>query len=116
MGFSEELNNELERISPSDLLSAFQRNRPYNGQPQTDTGQRGKQEISGITMRDIRDSFVIGCFKASGLPTEEYPNSLYDLPWDDMDPIAVCQNMMCEVEKRMGIYPNVPKLKEKEGE
>ena len=28
----------------------------------------------------------------------------------DVDPIAAMQNMACEMEKRMGIYPNVPRL------
>jgi hypothetical protein len=42
--------------------------------------------------------------------------------WDDVfsidlphfDPMAMMQNAMCEVEKMMGIYPNVPPLIEKE--
>lgn len=28
----------------------------------------------------------------------------------DSDPDAVVQNMCCEIEKKMGIYPNVEKL------
>jgi len=35
-------------------------------------------------------------------------NDVYALPWDNMDPLAVAANMTCEVEKLMGIYPNVP--------
>jgi hypothetical protein len=26
----------------------------------------------------------------------------------DFDPDAVCQNICCEIEKKMGIYPNIP--------
>lgn len=97
-------------MCPSDLASALIADRPYNGQPQTDTGERGKEEVRGITMRDLRDCFIIGAFESSGLSPEDYPPTIYDLPWDDMDVIAVSQNMLCNVEKRMGIYPNVPKL------
>lgn len=41
------------------------RNREYVGQPHTDSGERGKTEVKGITMRDIVDCFVLGCFDAS---------------------------------------------------
>jgi len=113
--FMQNLQDELERICPSDLATALFRDRPYDGQPQTDTGERGKTFVSNVTFRDLRDCFVIGCFEASGLSPNEYPKSLYDLPWKDMDPIAVFQNMSCAVEKRMGIFPNVPGLKEVSG-
>ena len=33
-------------------------------------------------------------------------NDLYVLK-GSVDPMAVCQNMLCEIEKVMGIYPNV---------
>jgi hypothetical protein len=29
---------------------------------------------------------------------------------DDSDPDAFCQNLCCEIEKKMGIYPNVGNL------
>jgi len=107
-GFGEWLYDELERINPSDLTTALFRDRPYDGQPHTDLGERGKQLVRGLTMRDVRDCFVRACFFASGLPREKYPKSLYELPWESIDPLAVCQSMLCEVEKMMGIYPNVP--------
>ena len=106
----EDIVEIIEDLDPSDLLTAYMSDRPYNGQPHTNTGERGKQEVSGVTFRDIRDCFVIACFKASGLDIEDYPESLYKLPWDEMDPLAVFQNMSCEIEKRMGIYPNIPTL------
>lgn len=109
----EEVTREIERICPSDYLSAaLDPGRPYDGQPWTDTGERGKTLVQGLTFRDVRDCFVVGCFQASGLPVSEYPKSLYELPWDRMDPLAVFQNMSCEMERRMGIYPNVPSLSE----
>ena len=37
-------------------------------------------------------------------------NDLYGWDLNEVDPIAVFQNFACEVEKLMGIYPNVPKL------
>ncbi len=59
-------------------------------------------------------AFVIGWLRAAsrgGLAesgTATY-NDIYECE-DDIDPLAVMQNMSCEMERRMGIYPNVPKL------
>ena len=36
---------------------------------------------------------------------------VYKINWDEVDPIAVCQNMSCEIEKMMGIFPNINELK-----
>ena len=103
-----ELDDALERLSPSDYLTALlDHDRPYDGQPHTDTGERGRKVVSGLTMRDLRDCYIVGCFQASGLMPSEYPKSLFELPWDEMDPIAVFQNMSCEIERRMGIFPNI---------
>lgn len=110
----------------------MQRDRPYNGQPHTDTGTRGRQEISGVTMRDIRDCFFRAYIKShnyyvNGSIQPIQPNStlideankgvngvisendLYTLI-GGFDPVAVSQNLTCEIEKIMGIYPNVPEL------
>ena len=92
------------------------RERPYDGQPHTDDGERGKTLVEGLTMRDIMDCFVRGYLQAS----EEFPhertesgkwnhNSVYECE-DTRDPLAIGQCMMCNVEKMMGIFPNVPKL------
>lgn len=106
----ETLATAIEAICPSSLAAHLDRDRPYNGQPHTDHGTRGQTEIRGITMRDLADCFMRACFEASGLPIERWPGSVYDLPWADMDIIAVRQNMNCWVERYMGIYPNVPEL------
>lgn len=116
----------------NDYLSASRRDRPYDGQPQTGDGERGEQEVYGVTMRDVKDCFVIGAILASPTPCDqlmdyvlgkdiepEYKKgAIYDLDWPNMDPLAVIQNAMCELEKRMGIYPNVPELQQsnEEGE
>jgi hypothetical protein len=34
------------------------RERPYNGQPWTDDGVRGQQEVHGLTMRDLKDCLI----------------------------------------------------------
>ena len=114
--FDEWLQDELQRLFPTDILDTLDRSRDYDGQPHTDEGERGKQEVKGLTMRDIRDCFIRGCYASSGLQPKDYPKSVYDLPWDEIDPIAVCQNMMCWIEKYMGIYPNVPELTDSEME
>jgi len=112
----EQLGEVMEHLSPSDYLSTLDRNRPYNGQPHTDTGERGKQLISGLTMRDVRDCFVKACYHSSGLNAEEYPRSVYELPWEDMDPIAISQNLTCWIERYMGIFPNIPSLEVENGD
>jgi hypothetical protein len=100
------------------------RNRPYDGQSHTDDGTRGKTEVLGLTFRDLKDCFVKGALLASGhqhngiyykkIKNESWlHDDVYELDWDGLDPIAVWQNMSCEIEKTMGIFPNVPKLEEK---
>lgn len=108
MKFSEDIERELEHVAPSSLVAHLDRDRPYDGQPHTNHGVRGQQEVHGITMRDVLDCYMRACFDASGLPAEEWPATVYHLPWDDMDPIAVGQNLTCWIERYMGIFPNVP--------
>lgn len=105
-----DLGTLIEGISPSSLAAHIDPSRPYNGQPHTDHGTRGATEIKGITFRDLRDAFIRACYESSGLPIEQWPGSVYDLPWREMDIIAVAQNLSCNVEKAMGIFPNVPRL------
>ena len=102
----------------------MRRDRPYNGQPHTDTGTRGATEIRGVTFRDLRDCFVRAVLLSShgispeGLYDEATKgeaaalceNDLYGWDLNRLDPAAVAQNLSCEVEKIMGIYPNVPAL------
>lgn len=110
----------------------MRRDRPYSGLPHTCTGERGSTEIRGITFRDLRDCFVRAFIQShavykSGSLEPVQPNfalsreaekgenaclcegDVYSLK-GDIDPIAVVQNLCCEVEKIMGIYPNVPRL------
>jgi len=89
------------------------RERPYDGQPHTDFGERGKQLVEGLTMRDISDCICKGWFVAAGqqdnVDAELWRyNELYKIE-GDLDPMAVIQNATCEIEKMMGIFPNIPK-------
>lgn len=106
----ERINQAIESVSPSNYLDALDRKRPYNGQPWTSVGTRGSQEVSGITMRDIRDCYIRACFECSCLLPSEYPKSIYDLDWNNIDPIAVIQATLCWIERYMGIFPNVTHL------
>lgn len=115
------LEEVFEDAFPESYQRGMLRTRPYEGQPHTDHGERGKTEIKGITFRDLRDAFVRACCQ-SAHPHPHYresekgeeallsENDLYVLPFDEMDPVAIAQNLSCEVEKLMGIYPNVPSL------
>ena len=106
----------------------MRRDRPYTGQPHTDTGIRGATEIKGITFRDLRDCFIravllsTGGMSIDGVSTrylyEEADkgenavlcaNDLFSFNLDKLDPIAISQNLSCEVERIMGIFPNIPK-------
>ncbi len=115
----------LEDAFPEAHQRGMLRARPYEGQPWTSHGKRGETEIQGITFRDLRDCFIRACCQSAGggcspdgdrlyEESEKGENALlsendiYSLPWDNMDPVAVAQNLTCEVEKLMGIYPNVP--------
>ena len=90
------------------------RERPYDGQPWTTQGERGKATVAGLTMRDIADCFIMGWLQASpdsdiqakvGLGTWAYGDVYLA---GDVDPIAVEQNMACWIERMMGIFPNIP--------
>ena len=99
------------------------RDRPYSGQSHTYTGVRGATEIKGITFRDLRDCFIRAVYQSAGhLDIELHDesnkgedsalceNDLYKLDLNKLDPMAISQNLNCEVEKLMGIFPNVPEL------
>ena len=115
------LNDLLEDAFPQMHQGSMFRARPYDGQPHTDHGERGRTEIGGITFRDLRDCFLRAIAASSG-PGPLYKesckgeraniceNDIFTIDFNDLDPIAVGQNLSCEVEKLMGIFPNVPKL------
>ena len=98
------------------------RHRPYNGQSHTDHGERGKQLVEGLTTRDIRDCYVRAVILASshlvsdGLYNEAIKgehgniteNDLFGIDLNQTDPVAIAQNMSCEIEKMMDIFPNIP--------
>lgn len=93
------------------------RNRPYDGQRHTNNGERGNTEVKGLTMRDIRDCLIKACLRLDP-ETNKYVeenrwlmNDIYKVNFSNIDPLAMAQNLTCEIEKMMGIYPNVPKLK-----
>jgi hypothetical protein len=71
------------------------RNRPYLGQSHTADGERGKTSVEGLTMRDVSDCIRRGI----ALATSKYGG---------LDPVAAAQNTCCEIEKMMGIFPNLP--------
>jgi len=99
------------------------RNRPYYGQPHTDTGARGATEIRGITFRDLRDCFIRAvCLSGAqqhpdlfaeaqkGEQAALCENDVYRFDFEKLDPMAIYLNLSVEVEKIMGIFPNIPGL------
>ncbi len=95
------------------------RNRPYDGQPHTDYGKRGRTEVRGLTMRDLCDCFAMGALRAAACDQPDLGERVESgawviddvgkIDWSKIAPLAVMQCMMCEVEKMMGIFPNVPR-------
>ena len=117
----EEFNNMIEsamREIQGSSAYRYDRNRPYDGQPWTDSGIRGKQLISGVTMRDLRDCFVAGALDCCALDQPELydlrdsaiTDDIYAIDFSHIDPLAHWQNMSCRIEKMMGIFPNTPEL------
>ena len=110
-----ELNKELKwafaDIQGSTAYSMC-RDRPYDGQPHTSNGERGKTLVEGLTMRDVADCAVLAILACGGV-NRENPiwDDVYNIDFSKIDPIAIIQNMGCNIEKMMGIYPNVPELK-----
>lgn len=103
----------------------MRRDRPFVGQPHTDCGTRGATRIEGVTFRDLRDAFIrAACLASHHLNPALYDeadkgehaalceNDLYSLDWSKIDPGAVSRNLSCEIERLMGIFPNVPPLRE----
>lgn len=103
-----------------EVHSDLDSKRPYDGQPWTNAGERGKALVGGLTMRDIVDCFARAVFKSSG-PGPLYEasckgdgcllsmNDLYDVDLSDIDIVAVSQDLTCEIERMMGIFPNIYK-------
>ena len=117
------LEEMFEDAFPESYNHNMQRDRPYGGQMHTDHGERGKTEVKGITFRDLRDCFIRACFLCAydqhqagyeqanmGVDGVLCENDLFDLDFNKMDPVAIAQNLSCEIERIMGIYPNIPKL------
>lgn len=102
------------------------RDRPYDGQPHTDNGKRGATKVQGLTIRDITDCFIKGFLLSNGIDQPELYERVENGSWlhadifkidlENIDPIAALQNMSCEIEKMMGIFPNVDKLKSNDGQ
>ena len=83
----------------TDLAMQTHRERPYLGQSHTLHGSRGKTEVRGITMRDVADCIARGLAQSLMLG-DKY----------DFDAQAMVQNALINIEKIMGIYPNISKV------
>ena len=118
------LKSIIEEVTGYHLVG-MHRQRPYDGQPWTCNGQRGEAEVKGITFRDLQDCYIRAIFmSASHIAPELYeeslkgelaaicPDDVYRLDFNQLDPIAIAQNLSCEVERIMNIFPNIEKEKE----
>ena len=119
-GFIKTLTDAMDELGGND--DDMSRGREYTGQPHTCLGRRGAEEIKGVTFRDLRDAYIRAVFLSAhhqkphlyeeadkGVDGMLSENDLYNLDWNDLDPMAIQQNLSCEIEKLMGIYPNIKK-------
>jgi hypothetical protein len=118
--FSEELGKTLKwAFAECQGATAYSmdRERTYDGQDHTTNGTRGKTVVEGLTMRDVADC-IVKAMLACGGDYRENPiwDDVYKLNFEDIDPIAVVQNAMVNIEKMMDIYPNVEPLEFKESQ
>lgn len=112
--FSKMLKWAFAEIQGTSAYS-LERTRAYDGQAHTHLGERGKEQINGLTMRDVADCIVLGFLDAAGMERESpIHDDIYTINLNDIDPGAVIQNTMSHIEKMMGIFPNVPELKSEE--
>ena len=115
--FIKDLKWAFAEIQGSGAYS-LDRSRPYDGQSHTDGGLRGQQQVHGVTMRDIADCVVLAFLSCAGIerkcPIRDDLYSIKDM--NELDPGAVIQNAVCNIEKMMGIYPNVPDMKDNNDE
>ncbi len=99
-------------------------NRPFVGQDHTDQGIRGQTEIQGVRFRDLCDCVVKAFIHAAAFAAKNEEElyqkvkdntisrqDLYTLDLSKMDPVALIQNISCEVERFMGIFPNIEKIR-----
>lgn len=147
----EDFKEKLDFLVWSEHSSSDYRNdreRPYNGQAHTDEGERGKQLVTGLTMRDLKDCLIKAMLMAAAsykylepeiftkcwdfsteppTPTKfllDHQNEpdfistksevgnwrnqdVYKIDFNKVDPLAIAQNFTCEVERMMGIFPNI---------
>ncbi len=87
------------------------RERPYTGQSWTVEGKRGQQEVKGVTMRDIGDCFIRAILGFDENDKTWREQDVYKMDLNKIDPIALKQTMLTNIEKMMGIFPNIGKEK-----
>lgn len=106
----EQMENLAEAIKDTAPLDRI---RPYTCQQP----KRHQQIVSGLTMRDISDCIIRGfLLSAKHVNPKGYDKveagtccheDLYGWNLNKIDPGAVLKNTGCEIEKMMGIYPNM---------
>ena len=117
------LTSEIIQTFTTNQWGSTDPNRPFTGQPHTDQGARGMAYVEGIRFRDVADCLVKAFAQACADPTIqnllgdkidngtlEYKD-MYKIDLSQIDPTAVIQNLTCNIERVMGIFPNLPDLK-----
>lgn len=119
----EEFLCEILDSFPEEEKFTMDRDREFIGEYNSFWGERGKTFVNGMRIRDICDCILRGTLLANAHNHKDFyeeaskgekadlaPTDLYHASFHNVDPVAVIQNIMCEIEKMMGIYPNIPEL------
>ena len=101
--------------NPIDVIKAvfsenLDPNRPFTGQPNSLAGERGNQLLYNIRMRDIQDLILkhIAHMCADDRNDNEITiDDIYKYDLNDIDPLGLVVEVCCDIERMMGIYPNL---------
>jgi hypothetical protein len=73
-------------------------------QDHTYPGLRGNTVIAGLTFHQLHDAVLVGYNRARMMPDDADPFQVGDN--DDIDPVALAQNVCNRMEELQGIFPN----------
>ena len=68
---------------------------------------RCSMELRGVSISDLCDCYILACYEASKIEPKNYPHSISDINFGDVDPHLLLQYLVRNIERLMGVYPSV---------
>jgi hypothetical protein len=53
------------------------------------------------------DCYILACYEASRIESNNYPPSISDINFGDVDPYLLLQYLVRNIERLLGVYPSV---------